>query len=191
MQNIFLFLNKWFRSIPKFLIGLFVVVVIFSLVIIITQLKTEPITDALLNFDINNVQKISINRGDKETILEKISEDIWNVGEDQIGDTVAIQNFIYAIKEIKPDIIISHNTDKQSQFQVTVESGSEVKMFGVNGEVIAHFFAGKTTPNWQGQYFRLDGSDEIIQYNKNLMNLFFQDYIKKLEESEEEISKEN
>ncbi len=160
------------------------VVVASSVVIIFSTIKVEPEVENLVNFSADEVQKLVLIKGDEETLLEKVSTEDWSVDSEHIGDSVLIGDFIRKIKDIKKDILVSRNEAKQSQFQVAIGTGSEIKVFGTDEDILAHFFAGKPTANWRGQYFRLNNSEEIFQYNQNIMHLFSQDFIKEEEEAE-------
>lgn len=175
------FIKKWASDIPlkvKLLLGL---VIILGLLILGVQYKPNSNQmNSLLLPDLNEdpISRIELSHSEQNQTLMKNDDGSWSLskGEEEVvpADPEKISQLLKAIAEIKKDLIVSNNEEKQNLFLVD-STGLEVKLY--SGENMrADFFAGKPGPNWSSQYFRLADSNEIIQYNQNLIFGFEQDF---------------
>lgn len=108
--------------------------------------------------------KIAVKSAGKEVVLEK-KADAWLInGTDGFtADPRAVTTALETIAGFKRENIASKNPDKQNIFEVTPDKGIEVKVFDAGDTVLAHFYIGKTGPDFFSNYVRKEGSNEVLQ----------------------------
>jgi hypothetical protein len=120
------------------------------------------------------VQKIESKSAENDVTLEKRGEGWVVLKEDRAfpADPKAVESALDTFEGLKQGKPISKNPDKQGLFEVTAEKGVEVRAIGANEEVLAHFFVGKTGPDFFSTYVRKDGSDDVFLANSYLRSIF-------------------
>ena len=95
------------------------------------------------------------------TILVKQS-DQWVVEtmDNYLADQTAVEELLDKVAEMKTIQRASSNPEKQSVFQVD-SSGVEAKLTDAGGNLVAHLFAGKTTPEIFNSYVRAADSNDV------------------------------
>jgi len=140
--------------------------------------KNQIIDSFITNLNTESVDSIDLVKAGQTKSISKNSKNKWSYSEEKNkvvdADGNKVKNLLQSIHDIKKDLIVSHDQNKQSIFEVN-KKGLEVKLFQ-NKQKIIDFFVGKTGSSWDSEYFRLADSDEIIQYNKNLSYIFSQDF---------------
>lgn len=175
------FMKKWAKNIPLKIKLLFGIVIILGLIIlgIIFFPDSGKISKPLLpGINTEEISQVELIRPDKILKLTKNEDKSWILteGENEVveADSDKINQLLNDIGGIKKDLLVSNNADKQDLFMVG-PTGLEVKLYAKD-QIVADFFAGKPSANWAGQYFRLADSDEIVQYNQNLLMSLEQDF---------------
>lgn len=112
-------------------------------------------------FDKNNVNKIEITNKDKNTVLEK-QNSLWVVAsaDNFKADQAVIESMLKAVLEMKYEILISDNADKQSIYEVDEEKGIAVKIYN-NDQILADFIIGKNGSSYNTNYFRITGNNRV------------------------------
>ncbi len=120
------------------------------------------------------VQKIESKSAENDVTLEKRGEGWVVLKEDQAfpADPKAVESVLDTFEGLKQGRPVSKNPDKQGLFEVTAEKGVEVRAIGANEEVLAHFFVGKTGPDFFSTYVRKDGSNDVFLANSYLRSIF-------------------
>ena len=76
------------------------------------------------------------------------------------ADQTAVEELLDKVAEMKTIQRASSNPEKQSVFQVD-SSGVEAKLADAGGNLVAHLFAGKTTPEIFNSYVRAANSNDV------------------------------
>ena len=114
-------------------------------------------------FNKENVAKIEVISafGLTTTTLAK-QNDQWLVEsmDNYPADQTAVGELLDQVAEMKTIQLASSNPEKQSVFQVD-SSGVEAKLSDASGNLLAHLFAGKTTPEIFNSYVRAADSNDV------------------------------
>ena len=114
-------------------------------------------------FNKENVAKIEIISafGLTTTTLVK-QNDQWLVEsmDNYPADQTAVGELLDKVAEMKTIQLASSNPEKQAVFQVD-SSGTEAKLMDAGGNLLAHLFAGKTTPEIFNSYVRAADSNDV------------------------------
>lgn len=116
--------------------------------------------------------QIYTKKKEKETILEKIN-DRWvvaNKGNYPIGKNFA-EDLLKKLAEVKIDRVASKQSEKYAQFEVDAETGLEVKLFGKDNKPLNHFYLGKQGTNFNSNYLRKEGAQEVLMTTENISYL--------------------
>lgn len=135
--------------------------------------KESEIQSLFANFDKNNVAKIEISKSDRTTVLTK-NGDKWLVEtmDNYSADQEEVKKLLDKVSEFNTDQLISKNPEKQSVFEVDDSSGIEAKLSDSDGEVLAHFFVGKSGPDFMSAYVRKAESDKVYLMDGYLSSIF-------------------
>jgi hypothetical protein len=163
----------------KQLLVLIGVLVVLSLLVLILenpfgkseeQKKVEEATLLFPFFNKGNVANIEIISafGLTTTILIK-QNDQWLVEtmDNYPADQTAVKELLDKVAEMKTIQRASSNPEKQAVFQVD-SSGVEAKLTDASGNLLAHLFAGKTTPEIFNSYVRAADSNDVYIVQGNL-----------------------
>ena len=142
------------------------------------QKKVEEAKLLFLFFNKENVAKIEIIAafGTTTTTLIKQSNQ-WLVEsmDNYPADQKAVEELLDKIADMKTVQRASSNPEKQSVFQVD-SSGVEAKLTDANGNILAHLFAGKTTPEIFNSYIRAADSNDVYIVKGHLKSTFDKGY---------------
>ena len=110
------------------------------------------------------------------TILVK-QNDLWLVEsmDNYPADQTAVQELLDKVAEMKTVERASSNPEKQAVFQVD-SSGVEAKLTDASGNLLAHLFAGKTTPGIFDSYVRSADSNDVYIVKGHLKSTFDKGY---------------
>ena len=129
-------------------------------------------------FNKENVAKIEIVAafGLTTTMLVK-QNDQWLVEtmDNYLADQTAVQELLDKVAEMKTVQRASSNREKQAVFQVD-SSGVEAKLTDASGNLLAHLFAGKTTPGIFYSYVRAADSNDVYIVDGHLKSTFDKGY---------------
>lgn len=134
------------------------------------QKKVEEAQLLFPFFNKDNAAKIEIISafGLTTTILVK-QNDQWLVEtmDNYPADQTAVKELLDKVAEMKTIQRASSNPEKQAVFQVD-SSGVEAKFTDASGNLLAHLFAGKTTPEIFNSYVRAADSNDVYIIQGNL-----------------------
>ena len=134
------------------------------------QKKVEGAQLLFPYFSKESVAKIEIIGafGLSTTILAK-QNDQWLVEtmDNYPADQTAVKELLDQVAEMKTLERASSNPEKQAVFQVD-SSGVEAKLTDASGNLLAHLFAGKTTPGIFDSYVRAADSNDVYIVKGNL-----------------------
>ena len=91
------------------------------------------------------------------------------------ADQTAVEELLDKVTEMKTVQRASSNPEKQSVFQVD-SSGVEAKLTDGGGNLLAHLFAGKTTPEIFNSYVRAADSNDVYIVKGHLKSTFDKGY---------------
>ena len=132
-------------------------------------------TDAISKIEIIKAGKILSLVKENDKWLEMTSET-----EKSAADAEAIKTLLDKAKNIKVAAAVTDKTDKQELFQVT-SAGLEV-IFYQGEQKLADFYIGKTTPDFNGNYLRKDGENQIYSTTERISSYFSKStFVKKSE----------
>jgi hypothetical protein len=124
----------------------------------------------LVSLDAGKVKNISIKKGGEETVLVK-KGDRWVVEnkDDFPADSKAVTDILNHVSGLETMQLVSRNPEKAAIFE-TDASGIEVKAEGEGTN--AHFYVGKNGPDFNSNYVRREGSDEVYLSAKFIKHAF-------------------
>ena len=142
------------------------------------QQKVEDATLLFPFFNKTDVTKIEIIAafGLTTTTLAKQNNQ-WLVEsmDNYPADQKAVEELLDTVAEMKTIQRASSNPEKQAVFQVD-SSGVEAKLTNASGNLLAHLFAGKTTPEIFNSYVRAADSDDVYIVKGYLKSTFDKGY---------------
>jgi hypothetical protein len=135
------------------------------------QTKKVRTDQYLINTDSKKVDKITINKKDQETVLVK-KGDRWFVENkgNFPADPVILTEILEKLDGLETVQLVSKNPEKVNIFEVTAESGIEVKAEGERSKV--HFYIGKNGQDFNSNYVRREGSDAVYLTRESLRHTF-------------------
>lgn len=124
-----------------------------------------------IKVDSQKVDKITINKVNKETVLVK-KDGRWVVAnQDNLPvDPEAINDILIKLENLTSVRLVSRNPEKAKIFEVDETSGIVVKAEGDGAN--AHFYIGKNGPDFNSNYIRTKGSDAVYLTNEFIRRSF-------------------
>jgi hypothetical protein len=95
--------------------------------------------------------------------------------DDYPADSAVIQTAIEKIKSLKKEDLISQNPQKQVELEVDTAKGVFVQVFGDKGKFIGAFYIGKSGANWDQNFVREKGSNDVYLVGGSVHSAFFGD----------------
>lgn len=126
--------------------------------------KFENISVNFSNFTKENVEKISIKKGDEEIILTP-QNDIWKLKDKEVSPE-KISELFQALDEAEVQKQSSKNKENHAKFEVTPEKSHTLTI--TSGETESIFFIGKNGPSFDSFYARKKGVANVYLVNGNL-----------------------
>jgi hypothetical protein len=119
------------------------------------------------------VTAIEVKGTSREISLQR-KEEGWTIsGTDNfIADPQLVTTALDTIANFTRDNIASKNPEKQDIFEVTDDKGLEVKAVDADQKTIAHFFVGKSGPDFFSTYLRKEGSNEVVLARGSIKSTF-------------------
>jgi len=160
------------------LFGIFIILLVFVYLIEgpLSQRerkKAKEVTALFPDFDKTSAVTIEVKGPSQQASLEKKEEEwIINNTNGFTADPPSVNAALDAVKNFTRENIASKKAEKQGLFEVTREKGVEVKVSDANQKLLAHFYIGKTGPDFFSSYLRKEGSDEVILANGSLRGIF-------------------
>lgn len=127
------------------------------------QKKEKGVIALFPDFKKDRATKIEVKSPTQEVSLER-KEEGWSISDtdDFTADPKLINSALDTIKYFTRENIASKNPEKQELFEVTKGKGVEVKVSDTDQKILAHFYIGKTGPDFFSTYLRKEGSDEVL-----------------------------
>ena len=127
------------------------------------QRKDKEATTLFPDFKKDKATKIEAKSSTQEVSLEK-KEEGWLISNTDgfTADPKLVTTALDAVKKFTRENIASKNPEKQELFEVTKKKGLEVKVSDVDENILAHFYIGKTGPDFFSTYLRKEGSEEVL-----------------------------
>jgi hypothetical protein len=124
------------------------------------QTKVERPDKYLVAIDSQKVSTITVKKKEEETILSK-KGDQWVVeNKDNFpADPDVVADILKLLDGLETVQLVSKNPEKVNIFEVDTVSGIEVKAEGKGTN--AHFYVGKNGQDYNSNYIRREGSDEV------------------------------
>ncbi len=161
----------------KSLIWLIVIVVILAILYFVIK-GIEPKLErgegsGFAGFTKDGVTKIEITSpaGENDVTLER--DDVWEISYpiEYKADDKAIARLIKTLTDMNFVTIVSENPEKQDIFEVTEETGRDIKIYKED-MLVLHFFVGKTDQSRMNTYIREANSDKVFAVHGNLTYTF-------------------
>lgn len=149
-------------------LALLVVVLIFEKPYQAKKVRTDQY---LINTDSKKIDKITIKKKDQETVLMK-KGDRWFVENkgNFPADPIILTEILEKLDGLETGQLVSKNPEKVNIFEVTAESGIEVKADGEQSKI--HFYIGKSGQDFNSNYVRREGSDAVYLTRESLRHSF-------------------
>jgi len=136
--------------------------------------KTEEAASTSLypGLDTSRVDQIRIRAGQAEADLFR-DGGLWKVAsEDSFpADPGGVQRILESVSKLTNDEVVSRVPEKYDLFQVDSAAAVEV-VLGAAGEEEAHFFVGKSGPDFSSSYVRDAGREEVYLQPDPLKGVF-------------------
>jgi hypothetical protein len=132
-------------------------------------------TAAVLNNNLTDLQKIEIKQTDKTTILTE-QDNQWLVAsaDNAVANQNLVNNLIEALNNITKGTIVSANSDKLADFNLTENTAINLKLFNSQDQLITELLIGKSGPAYTQSYLKKIDSDNILLVDENLTSLLNQ-----------------
>jgi len=136
-----------------------------------SRTKKDRSDQYLINTNSQKIDKITIKKKDQETVLVKKGERwfVENKGNFP-ADPVILTEILEKLDGLETAQLVSKNPEKAGIFEVTAESGIEVKAEGEQSKV--HFYIGKNGQDFNSNYVRREGSDAVYLTRESLRQTF-------------------
>jgi len=124
-------------------------------------------------FDATKATKIAVKTKDKDVALEK-KDGVWVIaGEGFKADEEAVKNLLDRVKEVEVADVASTNPESAKLFEVDKGGEHTVEVqLSAGATSLAHFFVGKSGPDFSSNYVRLDGSDRAVRAASRMREAF-------------------
>jgi hypothetical protein len=115
------------------------------------------------DFNKNKATKITVKSKSQEISLKKSGKD-WPISDTDgfTADPKLINGALDTVINFNRENIASKNPEKQELFEVVPGKGVEVNISDAGQKMLAHFYIGKTGPDFFSIYLRKEGSDEVL-----------------------------
>lgn len=94
---------------------------------------------------------------------------------DYPADSAAVHTALGKLTAMEKGDLISQNPEKQAQLEVDSTKGRLVTVYNASGKTLATFFIGKSGPDWNSNYVREKGSNEVYTVAGSIKYAFFND----------------
>jgi hypothetical protein len=98
-----------------------------------------------------------------------------NKSDDYPADSALIQTAIEKIKSLNKEDLISQNPQKQADLEVDSAKAVFVEVFGDKGKSAGAFYVGKNGANWDQNFVREKGSNDVYLVGGSVRTAFFGD----------------
>lgn len=152
-----------------------IILIALILTIVITEKSLKNKDKDLLLFpklNLQEISKINITNKDKNIIMEK-KIDKWLVvsSSNYPGDKSKIEDILNKVKSFSKKNIVSTNPAKKSFYGLDKDY-LEVKICNAKDKELAHFFIGKSGPDFCSTYIQKKDSPEVVLINEYLRPIF-------------------
>jgi hypothetical protein len=89
------------------------------------------------------------------------------------ADSASVHSVLEKLVEMKKDILVSKNPDKQETFEVDSAHGVLVEVWNRKNESLGTFRIGKSGPNWSSNYVRTIGANDVWAVSGSIKGSFF------------------
>ena len=126
-----------------------------------TQEKGTP--TLFPDFNKDTATKIEVKSTAQEVSLERKEEGWLISGTDAFtADPQLVNSALDTVANFTRENVASKNPEKLELFEAVQGKGVEVKISGADQKMLAHFYIGKSGPDFFSTYFRKEGSDEVL-----------------------------
>ena len=121
------------------------------------------LTEEIFNNNLDNLQRIEISKLNKATILQK-QNDKWVVASEAnaLADQSLVNNLIAGLKEMETGTIISQNTNKIIDFELTEIQATRLKLYDSQNNLILDILIGKMGPSYEQTYVKKPSSNNVL-----------------------------
>ncbi len=128
-----------------------------------TQKKEKGVIALFPDFNKDKATKIAVKSATQEVSLERKGKG-WLISgtDDFTADPKLINGALDTVKYFNRENIASKNPEKQELFEVVPGKGVEVNISDAGQKMLAHFYIGKTGPDFFSIYLRKETSDEVL-----------------------------
>lgn len=126
----------------------------------------------ITNAEEAKIDRVEIKKGGNDTVIEKSGDD-WIVSSKNgaLADQEAVSALIKKSLELNKYIIASENKDKQADFEVGDNNGTDVILYEGDNKV-GDFFIGKAGPDFDSTYLRVAGED-VVYLSRGYVGYYF------------------
>lgn len=137
------------------------------------QKKAKEVSALFPDFEKERVTKIVVKSSTKKVSLEK-KEEGWLISDADgfTADPQLVNSALDTIKSFTRDNIASKNPKKHDIFEVNQGKGVVVNISDADQKILAHFYIGKTGPNFFSTYLRKEGSNEVVLAEGSIKSTF-------------------
>lgn len=93
-------------------------------------------------------------------------------------DSASVAIALEKLSDMKRSVLISENREKQAIFEVDTVKGLFVEVFDLSGKSKGSVLIGKNGPDWNSNYVRSIGSNEVYTVDGGIRNSFFTDILR-------------
>ena len=160
----------------KSLIWLIVVVIILAVIYFVIK-GIEPKLErgegsGFEAFTADGVSKIELITPGGQNDVTLVLDDVWEISFpiEYAADEQSIERLLKTLTDMKFETIVSENPEKQDIFEISEETGSNIKLYK-GDEVVLDFYTGKTDQTRMNTYIREAGSDKVYAVQGNISSM--------------------
>lgn len=126
-------------------------------------------------FNDQAVVRIKIEKPDSPAVVLDRAAAGWTVSADNrtfAADSAPVTKLLENVQTLALRTVVSRNPEKFSTYEVSGENGLQVTLTAASGQILAHFFVGKSGPDIFSTYVRAADSQEVLLAGAILKNVY-------------------
>lgn len=127
------------------------------------------------DFNAQDVVRIKIEKPAEPAVVLDRTASGWTVSADNrtfTADAAPITKLLENVQTLSPRTVVSRNPEKFAAYEVTGEKGVAITLTAASGQILAHFFVGKSGPDIFSTYIRNADAQEVLLADSILKNIY-------------------
>ena len=170
-----------------------IVLAVLVVIYLYTKLQetryTTP-TDVVFDIQADDVSRFVIKEGDQRIELVRWGDTLWVVTDYEEHEVRRwrLDSFFNMVLGMERESMVSDNPDKWAAYGVDDSTGRHLQVYDLGGALAADLVVGQSSANWQSNYVREAGQDQVYLTIRSIANFLSADttfWLEPLPEPEE------